>query len=84
MDEYKYMCLPQWILPQDFIDEHQIEKLCINNKIPVGILKVLYGLAQAGRLAYIALIKNLQLHGYTFTGFTPGLFKQSTQDTIFF
>ena len=43
----------------------------------------MYGLPQAGRLSYIALIKYLQLRGCTLTGFTPGLFKHETQETMF-
>ena len=42
----------------------------------------MYGLPQSGRLAYIALFKHLQLHGYTCAGFTPGLFKHATLDTM--
>ena len=42
----------------------------------------MYGLPQVGKLAYIVLIKHLQLHSYTRTGFTPGLFKHSTRDTM--
>ena len=41
------------------------------------------GLPQAGQLSYITLIKHLQLYSYTRTGFTPGLFKHATQDTMF-
>ena len=83
MDEYEYMWIPRWISPQDFIDEHQIEQLFINNITLVKICKVVYGLPKSGQLAYIALIKHLQLHGYNSTGFTPCLFKNATQYTLF-
>ena len=43
----------------------------------------MYGLPKEGQLSYIALIKHLQLYGYTRAGFTPGLFKNATQDTMF-
>ena len=43
----------------------------------------MYGLPQSGRLAYISLIKHLQLHVYTHAGFTPGLFIHATRDTFF-
>ena len=42
----------------------------------------MYGLPKAGQLVYIALINHLQLHGYTHSGFTPGIFKHATLDTI--
>ena len=78
MDKYEYMWLLQWISPQNFIDEIKIEHLFINKKILAEICKGMYGLPQAGQLAYILLIKRLQLHGYTCAGFTPGLFKHAT------
>ena len=43
----------------------------------------MYGLSQAGQIYYIVLIKHLQLDVYTREYFTPGLFKHSTQYTIF-
>ena len=76
------MWLPRWIFPQDFIDENQIEHLFINNRILVEIFKGMYGLPQTGLLAYIALTKHLQLHGYTRAGFTPGLFKHAIRYTM--
>ena len=69
--------------PQYFIDENQIEHLFINKKTLIEICKGVYSLPQAGQLAYIALMKHLQLHGYTHIGFTPGLFKHATRDTLF-
>ena len=77
------MWLPRWIYPQDLIYEHQIEQLFINITILVKICKGTYGLPQAGRLAYIGIIKHLKLHGYNRAGFTPGLFKHVTQYTMF-
>ena len=41
------------------------------------------GLPQAGQLFYITLIKHLQLHSYTRAGFTLGIFKHATHDTMF-
>ena len=82
MDDYEYMWIPGWIPPQYFIDENQVGHIFINNRIFVEICKGMYGLPKSGELSYIAIIKNLQLTGYTRTGFTPGLFKHATQDTI--
>ena len=83
MDDYEYMWLPRLISPQDSIDENQIEHLFINNRILVEICKGMYDLPQAGKIAYITLIKHLQLHGYTRAGFTPSLFKHAIHDTNF-
>ena len=48
--------------PQYLIDENHIEHLFINNIILVKISKGMYGLPQVVQIAYITLIKNLQLH----------------------
>ena len=77
------MWIPQCISHQNSNDENQIENLFINNKILVEIRKGMYGLPQAGQLAYISLIKHLKLYGYTCTDFIPDLFKHATQDTLF-
>ena len=42
----------------------------------------MYGLPQEGLLSYIALIKHLQLQGYTRAGFTLGLSKHATRDNL--
>ena len=83
MDEPEYMWIPRWIFTQEFIDEHGIESMFQNNRILVRIDRGMYGLPQAGRLAYVQLIKHLKLHGYERAGFTPGLFKHKTRKTIF-
>ena len=77
------MWLSQWIFPQYSVDENHIEHLVINNRILVKIRKGMYGLPQVGPLGYIFIIKHLQLHGYTRAGFTPGLFKHATLNTLF-
>ena len=43
----------------------------------------MYGLPQAGILAYIKLIKHLAANGYIPTGHTPGLFHHITFPTTF-
>ena len=83
MDESEYMWIPRWIFTKEFIDEHGLEALFQNDRILVRIDRGMYGLPQAGRLAYVQLIKHLKLHGYERAGFTPGLFKHKTRKTIF-
>ena len=83
MDDPEYMWMPRWIFPQAFIDEYNLEPLFINDRILTKIIGGMYGLPQAGRLAYIDLIKFLQRYGYVRAGLTPGLFKHITRPTIF-
>ena len=83
MDEFEYMWLPRWIFTQEFIDDNNIAHLFHNDRIMVEIRKGMYGLPQAGRLAYLKLINNLATSGYVKAGLTPGLFKHTTRNTIF-
>ena len=61
MDEYEYIWLPWRMPPQYFIDENKIERLFINNRILIKNFKGMYDIPQKGRLAYIAIIKHMQL-----------------------
>ena len=83
MDDPEYMWLPRWVFPQEFIDEHDLESKFQGDRILVRINKGMYGLPQAGRLAYVQLVKHLRLHGYERAGYTPGLFKHKTRGTVF-
>ena len=49
----------------------------------VEIVKGMYGLPQAGRIAYDQLVKHLATAGYVRAGKTPGLFKYITRSTQF-
>jgi hypothetical protein len=83
MPDFEYMWLPRWIFPPEFIANYNIEHLFYKDRIMVEIRKGMYGLPQAGRLAYLKLLDNLQSHGYVKAGLTPGLFKHQTRKTIF-
>ncbi|GFH50519.1 hypothetical protein CTEN210_06995 [Chaetoceros tenuissimus] len=83
MNDPEYMWLPRWVVPQEFIDEHDLEGKFQGDRILVRINKGMYGLPQAGRLAYVQLVKHLRLHGYERAGYTPGLFKHKTRGTVF-
>jgi hypothetical protein len=47
------------------------------------IRKGMYGLQQAGRLAYVKLIAHLKPAGYIRAGITPGLFRHTTNAIVF-
>ena len=71
MEEYEYMYLQRWIFPQEFIDEYNLEHLFDDKgRILCEIRKGMYGLRQAGRLAYVKLIAHLKPAGYIRAGIT--------------
>jgi hypothetical protein len=83
MSEFEYMWLPRWIFTQEFIDTYNIAYLFHDDHIMVEIRKGMYGLLQAGQIAYLKLTANLATSGYVKAGLTPGLFKHKTRNTIF-
>ena len=84
MPDFEYMWLPRWLFSQEFIDNNNISHLFHNGRIMIESRKGMYGLPQAGRLAYIQLSDNLQKYGYVRAGLTSGLFKHhTTRKTIF-
>jgi hypothetical protein len=80
----EYMYLQRWLFPPEFIAEYNLHHL-FNSKdrILCEITKGMYGLPQAGRLAYESLLEHLNKAGYVRTGITPGLFRHTSRDIIF-
>ena len=81
--QYEYIWIPAWAIPDDIMDEYNLRPLIKNGRILAEIRTGMYGLPQAGRMAYIKLIKHLAEDGYIPTGNTPGLFRHITRPTIF-
>ena len=81
--EYEYMWIPAWVIPADIMKEYNLENKIKNGKILAEIRTGMYGLPQAGRMAYKKLVKHLASYGYFPTGHTPGLFKHLTRPVLF-
>jgi hypothetical protein len=82
-DQYEYIWIPSWAIPDDIMNEYQLQPLIHNGRILAEIRTGMYGLPQSGRLAYIKLVKHLADDGYHPTGHTPGLFRHVTRPTTF-
>ena len=81
--QYEYMWIPAWVIPKDIMEEYNLKTKIKNGKTLAEIRTGMYGLPQAGRMAYKKLIKHLAADGYIPTGFTPGLFKHLTRPVLF-
>ena len=81
--EYEYMYIPAWAIPPDIMQKYNLHSKIHSNRVPAEIRTGMYGLPQAGRLAYIKLIGHLAKDGYIPTGHTPGLFKHITRPILF-
>jgi hypothetical protein len=65
MTHYEYMRVPLKTFPTAIINHYKLTDLTHNNNVYVEIMKGMYGLPQAGRLANDELIKHLATHGTT-------------------
>ena len=80
----EYMNINISIIPQENIDEYSLLEI-VNDKgfVYIKTVKGMYGLKQAGIIAYQELIKHLEPYGYHPVKYTPRLWKHETKDTLF-
>ena len=81
--QYEYMFIPTWVFPKDIKTEYNIDALSENGKVLAEITTGMYGLPQAGILAYRKLVQHLKDAGFIPAKFTPGLFKHTTRPISF-
>ena len=83
MQDPEFMFLDVKMVPQEFINEYNLQDKIHNGKIYVQINKGMYGLPQAGKLAYDQLKNHLEKYGYTPCKRTTGLWKHHTRPISF-
>ena len=83
LQKYEYMLVHESMIPQDIIEEYNLRPLIQNGKILAEIRKSMYGLPQAGRVSYDALLPHLIAGGYIPSQHTPGLFRHKTKPITF-
>jgi hypothetical protein len=83
LDRYEYMKMPIALIPQEIIEEYNLQPLVHQGFVYIEIQKGMYGLPQAGILASKLLQKRLAAHGYAPTDHTHGLWKHHTRPILF-
>ena len=83
MDCYKYMRIPAKDIPADLMEQYNLAPLVHNGHVLTKIRKGMYGLPQAGILAYNRLVQHLALSDYTPVKHTLGLFRHATRPVTF-
>ncbi len=83
MERNEYMKLPFNLLPDEIIKQYKLLPLVHNGSITVEILKGMYGLPQAGKLANQQLTIHLAKYGYTPCKMTPGFWRHATRPIAF-
>ena len=75
MDEPEYMRMPFNLMPEKIINKYQLKDKEHDGWVYIKIVKGMYGLPQAGKLAKDLLKERLARFGYYPTNFTPGLWR---------
>ena len=84
LKRYEYIRLNIKIIPQEIINQYNLNKYVDNERwVYFEISKGMYGLPQAGRLAYEQLVKHLADFDYAPTTHNPGLWKHKTRPISF-
>jgi hypothetical protein len=83
MPTLEYMWIPVWAIPKVIMDNYNLWPLVHNGQILCSISKGMYGLPQAGRIAYDALVTHLEPYGYYPAPHTAGLWLHKTLPTVF-
>ena len=71
------------MLPQEIIQEYNLQKLIHNGNILAQINKCIYELPHVVHIAYNKIVTHLAIGGYIHAGRTSGLFKHTTRDLYF-
>ena len=83
MERPEYMRLPIKIIPQEITEKYNLKDIENEGWIYVKIVKGMYGLPQAGKIANDLLTKRLKAAGYHKCQFTPGLWKHVWRPVTF-
>ena len=77
MKRYEYVRVKLSGIPDEITQQYQLANLVHNGYVYLKVRKGMYGLPQAGILAYNLLVKRLKKHGYAPCTTTTGLWKHS-------
>jgi hypothetical protein len=84
MAQYEYMRLTLSNIPADIIEHYKLDEIATpDGYIYCKIQKGMYGLPQAVIIAQELLADQLELHGYSQSKTTPGLWKHNSRPIIF-
>jgi hypothetical protein len=83
LGRFEYMVINLSSLPQEIIDEYDLQELAHDSRVYIEIQKGMYGLPQADILTNELLQQRLSLYGYHPTEHTHGLWKHETRPVWF-
>jgi len=78
----EYIRMPLKFLSDTILDKHNLRPFIHNNSVLFEVIKSMYGLPHAGKIAQDVLVERLASHGYLQTG-TTCLFRHVTNGVAF-
>ena len=82
MKKYQYMKISFKYTTAEIMAEYKINNIASNGYIYVEIRKEMYGLKEAGIIAFQRLVEKLAPHGYRPFKHTPGLWEHMTRNIM--
>eukprot|EP00957_Ditylum_brightwellii_P203806 15336276-Ditylum_brightwellii.AAC.1 len=82
MTDFEYMRFPIELIPEEIMQQHNIQVIAHKRHVCAEIRKGMYRLPQAGRIAHEKLVKHLKNCGYSPCKFTPGLWQHEHRDIV--
>ena len=77
------MRLPMSVIPQEIIEQYNLEEIAEDGWVYEKITKGMYRLPQSGKLAHDQLVERLRTEGYSPVQFTEGLWRHGWRPTSF-
>jgi hypothetical protein len=83
MERYEYVRIPLTLIPDTIMNLYNLDELVHKGAVYAEVRKGMYGLPQAGRIAYDRLKEFLAPHGYAPLAHTPGLWRDTNTNLVF-
>jgi hypothetical protein len=84
MSYYQYLRVPPSVIPQEVWDDVRYNiTIAADGYVYIEIRRGMYGLKEAGIIAFNQLVQKLAPYGYEPMPFTPGLWRHRTKRTTF-
>lgn len=84
LQQYQYMKIHQNRIPSEIWKEYEMDQYCDDNGyVYFEIRKGMYGLKEAGIVAWLELVAHMKKHGYEPMRLTTGMWRHTTRKTIF-
>jgi hypothetical protein len=83
MTTYEYVRLPMETIPQEIIQQYNLERKAKDGSVYMEVRKGMPGLKQGGRIAHDRLVKHLEKYGYSPCKHTPALWTHKTRNISF-